>query len=391
MTSRLAREHTGALDAPAVSNRFGSRGLFEKALELSLAFRDESRGRAPASAASMQSVRDSLAELGEIGLEPEAALEELAAAAAPGLVANAGPRWLGFVTGGSLPVAVAADWLTSAWDQNAGLVVLSPAAAAVEELVGGWVCELLGLPDGCGVGFVTGGQAANFTGLAAARHALLAGAGHDVEREGLWGAPRVRVVVGEEAHATVFAALRLLGMGDGVHRLVGVDGQGRMRPDELREVLAADSGPTLICAQGGNVATGAFDPFEQIADAAEAHGRCWVHVDGAFGLWARAASSHRHLAAGVERADSWTLDAHKWLNVPYDSGIVVVRDRAAHIAAMTLQAPYLVHSSPADARNPTDSSPRPRDELADSCSTQPCARSAAKGSQRSSSDHAGTP
>jgi glutamate/tyrosine decarboxylase-like PLP-dependent enzyme len=204
------------------------------------------------------------------------------------------------------------------------------------------------------VGFVTGGQAANLTGLAAARHALLKRAGHDVERDGLWGAPPVNVVVGAESHATVFAALRLLGMGDGVHRLVGVDGQGRMRPEELREALAADSGPTLICAQAGNVATGAFDPFEEIADAAEAHGSCWVHVDGAFGLWARTSTRHRHLAAGVERAHSWAVDAHKWLNVPYDSGIVLVRDRSAHVAAMTLQAPYLMHSSPADADNPTD-------------------------------------
>jgi glutamate/tyrosine decarboxylase-like PLP-dependent enzyme len=201
---------------------------------------------------------------------------------------------------------------------------------------------------------VTGGQAATFTGLAAARHALLQRAGHDVERDGLWDAPRVNIVVGEESHATVFAALRLLGMGDAVHRLVAVDEQGRMRSDELRKALAADGGPTLICAQAGNVATGAFDPFEEIADAAAAHGSCWVHVDGAFGLWARASARHRHLAAGVERADSWTLDAHKWLNVPYDNGLVFVRDRAAHVAAMTVRAAYLMHSSPADADNPTD-------------------------------------
>jgi glutamate/tyrosine decarboxylase-like PLP-dependent enzyme len=351
VTDRIAGERAGTVGPGA---RFGSRGLFERALELSLAFRESLDGRAPASSVSMERVRDSLGALGETGLEPEAVLEELAAAVEPGLVANAGPRWLGFVTGGSLPVAVAAEWLTSAWDQNAGLVVLSPAAAAVEQLVGGWVCELVGLPAGSGVGFVTGGQAASFTALAAARHALLGRVGHDVERDGLWGAPRVNVVVGEEAHATVFAALRLLGLGDGGHCVVGVDGQGRMRVDRLREVLAADGGPTLVCVQAGNVATGAFDLFGEIADAAEAHGSCWVHVDGAFGLWVRASSRLGDLAAGVERADSWTLDAHKWLNVPYDSGVVVVRDRVAHVAAMRLQAPYLVHGSAAGGENPTD-------------------------------------
>jgi glutamate/tyrosine decarboxylase-like PLP-dependent enzyme len=338
-----------------VSSRFGSRELLGHALELSLAFRDGLDDRRPASMVSVESVRQALGvPLGEAGVRAETVLDELYAAVEPGLVASAGPRWFAFLTGGSLPVAIAADWLTSAWDQNAGLVILSPAAAAAEEVVGAWLCDLLELPSEASIGFVTGGQMANVTGMAAARHALLARVGHDVERDGLWGAPRVNVVVGEQAHATVYGALRLLGMGTDVHRSVAVDEQGRMLPDELRKTLASCSGPTLICAQAGNVATGAFDQFEEIADAAQEHGECWIHVDGAFGLWARATPTRRHLTTGVERADSWTIDAHKWLNVPYDSGIIAVRDRTAHTAAMALRAPYLTHSSPASVVNPTD-------------------------------------
>lgn len=338
-----------------MSGRFTSRPLLEKALELTEAYRDSLDRRAPASTESAETVRRALGlPLGQVGIDPETVLDELYAAVEPGLVASAGPRWFGFVTGGSLPVAVAADWLTSAWDQNAGLVILSPAATAVEEVVKGWLCDILELPSEASVGLVTGGQMAHVTGIAAARHALLAGVGYDVERNGLWGAPQVNVLIGQEAHTTVYGALRLLGMGTDVHRTVAADDQGRMVPGELRKTLASCTGPALICAQAGNVATGAFDPFQEIADAAEERGQCWIHVDGAFGLWARTTPTRRHLTTGVERADSWVVDAHKWLNVPYDCGVIVVRDPAAHSAAMALRAPYLDHSSPAGAGNPTD-------------------------------------
>ena len=268
-----------------MSTQGGSEELLKRALELALAYRRTLGDRRPAASASAESVRDALAmPLGDAGVAEETVLAELCAAVEPGIVANAGPRWLGFVTGGSLPIAVAADWLTSAWDQNAGLVVLSPGAAATEEVVKSWLRDLLQLPAEASVGFVTGGQMAHVTGIAAARHALLAGAGYDVERDGLWDAPRVNIVVGEEAHATIYAALRLLGMGANQHIPVAVDDQGRMITRELERTLASCEGPTLICAQAGNVSTGAFDDFEAIADAAQAHGRCWVHVDGAFGL-----------------------------------------------------------------------------------------------------------
>jgi glutamate/tyrosine decarboxylase-like PLP-dependent enzyme len=333
----------------------GSEQLLRRTLELATAYRGTLDERRPGGTAAMEEVQQALdVPLPDAGEDAESVLAELCGAVDPGLVASAGPRWFGFVTGGSLPVAVAADWLTSAWDQNAGLNILSPAAAAAEEVVKGWLCELLELPRDCSVGFVTGGQMANATGIAAARHALLAQLGHDVERDGLWGAPRVNVVVGAEAHTTIYAALRLLGMGSDVHLAVAVDDQGRMQPEALRSALTSCDGPTLICAQAGNIATGAFDEFGMIADVAEQRGDCWIHVDGAFGLWARAAPSRRHLTAGIERADSWTIDAHKWLNVPYDCGIIAVRDRGAHTGAMRLRASYLTHDASADATNPTD-------------------------------------
>jgi glutamate/tyrosine decarboxylase-like PLP-dependent enzyme len=258
-----------------------------------------------------------------------------------GIVATAGPRYFGFVVGGSLPVAVAADWLTAAWDQNAGLYVLSPANSVIEETAGRWLAELFGLPSGVSVGFVTGCQAANFSGIAAARHALLERAGWDVERRGLFGAPEVEVVLGAEAHVTVHTALQMLGLGsERVHR-VEVDGQGRMLPADLGKVLAPLAGrPTLVCAQVGNVNTGACDPMAEIAPLARAHG-AWLHIDGAFGLWAAASPAHRNLVEGVEQADSWATDAHKWLNVPYDSGLVFCRHPAAHNAALTAHASYL--------------------------------------------------
>ncbi|WP_185296015.1 pyridoxal phosphate-dependent decarboxylase family protein [Mycolicibacterium litorale] len=279
--------------------------------------------------------------LPEHGVDPVRVIDDLAVGVDPGLVASAGPRHFGFVVGGALPAALAADWLVSAWDQCAAFHALSPAGSAIEEITSRWVLDLLGLPAGASVGFVTGGQGANTTCLAAARHAVLAGAGWDVERDGLIGAPPLRVLCGEQAHATIHTALRLLGLGSGTAVSIPADAQGRMDPDALRDALATGSGPAIVCAQAGNVATGAFDAFDPIADACAAHG-AWLHVDGAFGLWAAAAPATRHLTRGVDRADSWAVDAHKWLNVPYDCAAAIVAHPDAHRAAMSLAGPYLV-------------------------------------------------
>ena len=288
------------------------------------------------------------------GEDPVAALERLAREAAPGLVASTGPRYFGFVVGAGLPAAVAADWLVSAWNQNAALNVLSPASAALEEIAGKWLLELFGLPAQSSVGFVTGGQTANFTCLAAARNEVYRRAGWDVEQKGLIGAPELRVLAGAEVHVSVFAALRMLGIGVERVELLAVDGQGRMRAGALRAALQGASGPLIVCAQAGNVNTGAFDPLEEIISAAHEAG-AWVHVDGAFGLWAAVSPSRRALVRGLERADSWATDGHKWLNVPYDSGIAMTAHPAAHRAAMSANAAYLAVS--AEARNPFEWAP----------------------------------
>jgi len=288
------------------------------------------------------------------GEHPVATVEALAAAVEPGLVASAGPRYFGFVIGGSLPAALGADWLTSAWDQNAGMFATSPAAAAAEAVVAGWVKDLAGLPREAEVGFVTGCQMANFTGLLAARRSVLLRAGWDVEEDGLHGAPPLHVVIGEEAHATILSALRLLGLGTRRAIRVPADGQGRMRPDALREALRPLEGPILVCAQAGNVNTGAFDPFEAIAETVHEKGG-WLHVDGAFGLWAAAAPGRRHLTRGLDRADSWATDAHKWLNVPYDSGLAIVRHKGVLGPALRKSATYLIRSEA--ARDNHDFSP----------------------------------
>jgi glutamate/tyrosine decarboxylase-like PLP-dependent enzyme len=239
---------------------------------------------------------------------------------------------------------VAADWLTTAWDQNCGLYATSPANSVAEDVVRVWLLDLFDLPRTAGVGLVTGGQQANFTALAAARHAVLRRAGWNVEEDGLPGAPRVHLVISAEAHVTIHTSLRLLGFGTrGLHR-IETDDQGRMRPDHLRRTLAPLDGPIVVCAQAGNVNTGAFDPLPEITAAVRGRSNTWLHVDGAFGLWAAAVPALRDRVAGLAGADSWTTDAHKWLNVPYDSGIVIVRDVAAHHAAMTLGAAYYVET-----------------------------------------------
>lgn len=282
--------------------------------------------------------------LPEDGLDPTVVIEQMSEALDPGLVASAGPRYFGFVVGGALPAAVAADWLTTAWGQNAALHALSPAAAAAEQVAGTWMLELLGLPGEASFGLPTGAGLGNAVGLAAARHAVLARAGWDVEANGLYGAPTITVVIGDQAHATLLTALQYLGLGrDRVTRLP-TDDQGRMRADEARDLIGRTDGPLIVCTQAGNVNSGAFDPVSEIADAVHGRPDAWIHVDGAFGLWASASPSLRHLVAGVDRADSWSTDAHKWLNVGYDCGFVAVRDPKAHRAAMAVTAPYLLRS-----------------------------------------------
>lgn len=264
-------------------------------------------------------------------------------------VASAGPRYFGFVIGGTVPAALAANWLAGAWDQDAGSLSTSPTCAAIENIALGWLLEILGLPSTCGGAFVTGATMANFSALAAARHEVLARAGWDVEADGLFGAPPVSVIVSEEAHASIYKALGLLGFGRDRVARVPVDGQGRMRVDSLPEI----AGPAIVCVQAGNVNTGSIDPIGDIC--AQAHNAgAWVHVDGAFGLWAAAAPECRHLVAGAELADSWAIDAHKWLNVPYDSGVALVRDGDALRAAMAVTSAYLPTS---DERQPDDFTP----------------------------------
>jgi len=276
----------------------------------------------------------------------------LADACEPGLTAMPSGRFFGFVIGGTHPAALAADWLTSAWDQNAGLRRLTPAHSAVEDVTSAWLLDLLGLPDECAVGFVTGATMSNFTCLAAARDDVLRRAEWDATVRGLQGGPRVRVLVGAERHDTVDLALRYLGLG--VPEVVPADEQGRIRADALRKALAAGpTGPTIVVLQAGNVHSGAFDPFTEAIAAANEHG-AWVHVDGAFGLWAAASPAYRHLLAGHDGADSWTTDAHKTLNVPYDCGLAVVRRPAALRAAMGMHGDYLIHDA---AGEPLDKVP----------------------------------
>lgn len=280
--------------------------------------------------------------LGESGEAPVEIIDRLARAATDGTVASAGPRYFGFVVGGSLPAAVAADWLVSTWDQNAGIYALSPMVSVVEDITAGWLRSLAGLPDTMSVGFVTGCQMANFTALAAARHHVLRHVGWDVEAKGLAGAPEVTVITSDESHYTIFMALRLLGFGAATARRVPTDDQGRMRADKLREILTEVSGPVIVCAQAGNVNTGAFDPIDEIATIlAQWNQPAWLHVDGAFGLWAATSSARAHLVKGIERADSIATDGHKWLNVPYDSGIVFCAHPESHRGAMSLSAAYI--------------------------------------------------
>lgn len=285
--------------------------------------------------------------------DPARVLQLLDEIGSPATVASAGGRYFGFVTGGSLPAALAANWLAGAWDQNAFSITSSPVAATLEEIALGWLLDLLNLPPGAGGAFVTGATMANFTALAAARHAVLERAGWDVEAEGLFGAPPMTVVVSAEAHPTLLKALALLGLGRQRVTTVATDGQGRMRADAIPPL----NGPAIICLQAGNVNTGAFDPAEDICSIGRAVD-AWVHVDGAFGMWTVVVPELSHLTRGIPEADSWATDAHKWLNVPYDSGLAFVKDPAALRAAMSFSAAYLPQGSQRESLNYTPEASR---------------------------------
>ncbi|MFN4023468.1 MAG: pyridoxal phosphate-dependent decarboxylase family protein [Hyphomonas sp.] len=288
----------------------------------------------------------------EAGEDPAAVIDALALAAGPGLMASPGPRFFGWVIGASHEAGVAADWLASAWGQNAGLYACSPAAATAEKVSARWLLDILRLPEDCSVGFTTGATMASVTCLAAARSEVLARAGWDVEGHGLQGAPRVRILLGADAHTTIFAGLRLLGFGSATAEKVATDSEGRMIPAALAKALESDSGPTIVIIQAGQINTGAFDPAAEIAALCRTHG-AWLHVDGAFGLWARAVPEFAHLTAGLEEADSWSTDGHKWLQTPFDSGFAIVSNIAAHRRAMAIGASYL----PEDGYQPSHFAP----------------------------------
>jgi glutamate/tyrosine decarboxylase-like PLP-dependent enzyme len=325
--------------------------LLDDAARRASRYLDELPSRPVAPAAEARERLQSLDEpLPDAPQPPGSVLQRLDELGSPATTAMAGGRFFGFVVGGALPVALAANWLATAWDQNAASPSAAPGAAAFEQVALRWLLDLFGLPADAAGAFVTGATQANLCGLAAARHAVLARAGWDVEADGLFGAPPVTVVVGEEAHPTLFKALGVLGMGRRRVVQVPTDAQGRMRPDRLPHL----SGPAILCLQAGNVNTGAFDPIPALCEQARVSG-AWVHVDGAFGLWARSSPALRRLCEGVEQADSWATDAHKWLNVPYDSGLAFVRDADALRAAMSVTAAYLPATG--QERVPSDFTP----------------------------------
>jgi glutamate/tyrosine decarboxylase-like PLP-dependent enzyme len=334
-----------------------NRDLLQRTAEIASDFLDSLDERPVRPEATVDEMRAALG--GPLPEGPSDALEvieKLARDVDPGLMATMSGRFFGFVIGGAIPAAVAADWLTSTWDQNSGLTLPMPAAGVVEEVAGAWLKDLLGLPEGASFGFVTGGQMAHFTCLAAARHHLLAREGWDVGRDGLNGGPSIRVVAGANRHATLDRALRFLGIGTASIREVPADEQGRMVVDALRAEVGRAEGPTIVCVQAGDINTGAFDDFHAAADASAAAG-AWLHVDGAIGLWAAASPSLRHLVAGAERADSWATDAHKLLNVPFDSGIAFCAHPESHRAALGVRSAYLIHADAGSARDAMDFGP----------------------------------
>ncbi|MET4159872.1 pyridoxal-dependent decarboxylase [Agromyces sp. PvR057] len=322
---------------PGVADEFHE--PLETAARLAGRWLDGIRDRRIAPSVGIDEVKDALGrELADGGMDAALVVEELSAAVEPGLIVMQSPRFFGWVIGGTAPAPLAADWLVTAWDQNAALREVTPGVNAAEELAAEWTCDLLGLPEGTVAGFTTGATTANLVALAAARHAVLERVGWDDAADGIQGAPRIRVLAGDEHHPSVDVALRWLGLGRPID--VPTDRQGAILPDALAAALAGGSGPAIVCLQAGNIHSGASDPFEACIGIAHAAG-AWAHVDGAFGLWAAASGRLRHLVAGVEEADSWATDAHKTLNVPYDAGIVAVADPAPLVAAMTMHAAYL--------------------------------------------------
>lgn len=332
-----------------------TRRLLERTLEHAASYLESLEERPVRPSAGAAELRAALAvPLPERPTAPERVVDELVTACDPGLLQGAGGRFFGWVMGGTLPAALAADWLAAAWDQNAAIHATSPAAAVVDEVCGTWLKELLGLPGDASFALVTGSQMAHFTCLAAARHRLLAERGVDVERQGLAGAPAIRVLVPEHRHETIVRALRFLGIGSGALRAVACEDSGRIRLDALATALDEEGGaPTVVCLQAGELNTGAFDPFAAACALAAEKG-AWVHVDGAFGLWAAASPCRRHLVAGIERADSWVTDGHKTLNTPYDCGYAFVADPEAHRASMAISASYILAG---DGRDQTDWNP----------------------------------
>jgi glutamate/tyrosine decarboxylase-like PLP-dependent enzyme len=324
------------------------RSLLGRAVGHAAAYRSSLAEHAGRPEKSYHQMRDALREpLPETGKSAADVLEELVARSQGGLMPITGPRFFGWVMGASHPAGVAADWLVSAWGQNAGYHTPTPAAAAMEEVAEGWLLDILDLPRDSSIGFVTGATVAGSVGLSAARTRLLLDAGWDPDADGLFGAPPVHVLIGADAHSSMFSALQLIGFGYRRVTRVATDEQGRMLPSALEQAMKGLSGPKLVIAQAGQINTGAYDPFTEIVAVAKA-ADAWVHVDGAFGLWARATPSLRHLTEGVEGADSWVTDGHKWLQVPYDCGFAIVRDREAHQRAMTQWASYLPTIAPDD-------------------------------------------
>ncbi|HSE24136.1 MAG TPA: aminotransferase class V-fold PLP-dependent enzyme [Pyrinomonadaceae bacterium] len=333
---------------------------FRKALDI--AFEQaitylESLDQAPVAAtADVHQLRAQLTkQLTDEGIDPQLAVAELAHDVNGGLLGSAGGRFFGWVIGGVLPAALAADWLTSAWQQNAALYACSPAAAVVEEIAGEWLKEILGLPASASFAIVTGCQMAHVTCLAAARHSVLDRKGWDVERQGLFKAPVIRILTSTERHGSFERAVRLIGLGSGQIKLLPADPEGRLIPEALQHELVADpDSPTIVLLQAGDINIGAYDNFEQIIPIARKHG-AWVHVDGAFGLWAGANKKTRHLVKSIDGADSWATDGHKWLNVPFDCGFAFVKDTEAHRASMASRASYITHVN--NARDQMDWNP----------------------------------
>ncbi len=332
------------------------RAALDRAAHHALAYLDGLDTAPVASRASLEVLRAALGRpLADRGVSAVQVVDDLVADTAGGLHGSQGGRFFGWVIGGGVPAAIAADWLTSVWDQNACLYASGPAAAVVEEVAGAWLKDLFGLPAESSFAFVTGCQMAHVTCLAAARHAVLRDRGWDVERKGLFGAPPIRVLANAERHGSVDVALRLLGFGVDALTPLALDSDRRVSPDGLRAALAEGDGPAIVILQAGELNLAAFDPFAELAPVARAAG-AWTHVDGAFGLWARVSPAHRHLVEGIELADSWTTDGHKYLNAPYDSGLAFVRDADAHRAAMTLATSYLPAGG-GMARDPIDWNP----------------------------------